>query len=127
LPVKGLSPDNYRQLGNAFIAQGIAAEVSGIPFLIVRDLDAIKRSDKKRDLINCQAKPTPDQWWAWRNFLSKLGYSTIFMDQKGYYTVPAEWPSQFALHAFALDTGILDASFHRPSKTWNWKDPLAEE
>lgn len=77
--------DSLLTLGKAFMgAQG------GKGFVVVRDANV-----HVHRVAPGTFKATPRQWGAWRAWRKSNGLRIRFMDQQGYYTVPAEWPHDF--------------------------------
>lgn len=61
---------------------------------------------------------TIDEWGAWMAYFTKIGRQTKFMEDKGYATVPAQWPHQFDLNQNPdTDYGEAEAYRKRLHKT----------
>lgn len=82
--VSGVTKDNYASLASAFIGQNEGG------FVI-----ALRPMKKQGEDFSASVK----QFGAWHSWLKSLGYQTKLMDDRGYYTVPAEWPHLFSTEA----------------------------
>lgn len=61
---------------------------------------------------------TIDEWGAWMAYFMKIGRQTKFMEDKGYATVPAQWPHQFDVNQNPdTDYGEAEAYRKRLQKT----------
>lgn len=89
--VQGVTADNYREVGSAFIAAYGGAVIS---------LKAGKEQGVAYDAV-------PRQWGAWRAYFKARKIGTAFMDIRAKsekcWTVPALWPHEFDGDAHVQD------------------------
>lgn len=78
-PLKGITAENYSELGKAFIG------AHGHGFVIIRD-----KAWATHDYPH-----TPREWGAWMAYFKSRRIPTLVFDQKGKGTVPARWPHEF--------------------------------
>lgn len=77
--VRGITRETYSKLGSAYIAAGGGYVIACKP-----------KTVKGEELV-----ATPQQWNAWRNYFFEKVIKNVGMEERGYYTVPAEWPHLF--------------------------------
>ena len=104
-PVDGVTSSSYGALSKGYIEGR-----GGSGFLIAPKQQALSGGGFTAKTI--------DEWGAWMAYFMKIGRQTKFMEDKGYATVPAQWPHQFDLNQNPdTDYGEAEAYRKRLQKT----------
>jgi len=98
-PVDGVTSSSYGAL-----AKGYIEGRGGTGFLIAPKQQALQGGGFTAKTI--------DEWGAWMAYFMKIGRQTKFMEDKGYATVPAQWPHQFDVNQNP-DTDYAEAEAYR--------------
>lgn len=96
--VHGVTAENYRDLGKAFIG------MQGHGFLIAL---------RKGKTQGVEYEQSLRQWGAWLVYFHDKGIKTTFMQSREFYTVPAEWPHLFDGDATVQGDMVAGEEFER--------------
>lgn len=100
----GSQVDGVTAASYAALAKGFMEGKGGVGFIIAPKQTALRGGGF--------AAKTIDEWGAWLAYFMRLGVKTKFMEDLGYYTVPAQWPHQFDINQNP-DTDYAEAAAYR--------------
>ena len=102
-PFTGVTPENYRDLGNAFLASGRK------PFTIARAQCKVFSEHAEVTEI----EPTIRQWGAWLAYFLRKRIHQQLMATRDWFTVPAEWPHLFDVEATVIQDHLAGDAFQK--------------